>query len=84
MFPNGYNKRWNCSEELRDILFKNIFKKADIKDNKNNYTEKEKDLIEKAKMLNDRYLIKERITSFEKLDNFYLEKKENIANRNYI
>lgn len=84
MFPNGYNKKWNCSEELRNILFKNIFKKVDIKDNKNSYTGKEKNLIETAKVLNDRYLIKERITSFKKLDNFYLEKKENIANRNYI
>lgn len=54
MFPNGYNKRWNCSEDLRKVLFnnsENIIKQSQentIKDDDIIISEEEKEVLKES------------------------------------
>ena len=69
MFPKGYNKKWNCSKDLRDVIkmfFKNLADK-NVKYEKEEIADKEKEYDEepwKHEILNQEE--KEKIMQWDK------------------
>ena len=86
MYPNGYNKRWNCSKDLRNIILGNnnddepeniariIAYKEESEPFKNVYiSELEKETIKRASLLNSDYFNKDRIISEQELQRIYYQ-----------
>lgn len=75
MFPNGYNKRWNCSEKLRSLLITNQ-EQNDLKTNNTQIDDillcdEDIDLLKRAIYVQKNHFNKNRICSEQELKNFY-------------
>lgn len=74
MFPSGYNKRWNCSEDLRKILKINKQEEAPIEEKKEKIKIKEVKTIKENKIEN-KYL--RRVPATRKGENGFIKLTSN-------
>lgn len=77
IFPNGYNKRWNCSEDLRKVMFKTEIsdQKKEERDDDIILCNEDIELLKRANYVQKTAFNKNRICTEKQLKDFYKKGK---------
>lgn len=85
IFPNGYNKKWNCSEDLRKIMFKTeINSQKEEDDDEIILCDEDIELLKRANYAQKIAFDKRRICTEKQLKKFYREGKLEAQQRKKI
>lgn len=85
IFPNGYNKKWNCSEDLRKMMFKTeIDSQKEEEDDEIILCDEDIELLKRANYAQKIAFDKRRICTKKQLKKFYREGKLEAQQRKKI
>lgn len=86
IFPNGYNKRWNCSEDLRKVMFKTEIsdQKKEERDDDIILCNEDIELLKRANYIQKTAFNKNRICTEKQLKDFYKKGKLEAQQRKKI
>lgn len=84
IFPNGYNKKWNCSEDLRKMVFKTEMNSQKEEDDEIILCNEDIELLKRANYAQKIAFDKRRICTEKQLRNFYKEGKLEAQQRKKI